>query len=67
MEQTKPQNQTNHYNTNNELPRLILKRSKGTSDFITEEIYLEAQGWDISEAQAGIEYLIDKLNGLKWK
>lgn len=50
--------------TAQELPALILKRSTGTADFITEDIYLEARGHSIQEAKQGIQHLIQILRGL---
>ena len=47
-----------------ELPQLILHRSRSLSDFEVESIQLEAKGTTINEAMAGMQFLLEQLAAL---
>ena len=62
MKQNKPQNQTNHYiSDNSEIPKLNLYLTRSTADFEKETINLEVKGWTMNECIFGMNYLIEKI------
>lgn len=47
-----------HNHNSAELPSLCISLTESTADFVKQHLYLEARGRDISEAIAGLEYLL---------
>lgn len=50
--------------TSNELPHLVVKRTKGTTEFTMDEWELHSKGWTHEEAKEGMVFLLEKIKRL---
>ena len=67
MEKENKKTTNNYVNHSAEIPTLRLTIARGNADFVTENITLCSSGWNVEEAQQGMDYLIKQSKGLKEK